>query len=124
MIWSAAPIENDGRRAQKGIIRALIDGHIDPDLLTVRSSAPRQVELVTFRGEGELLISAVDLLCTDELLPVPDFTVAVRGEKPKQITRLGGRDGADTAIPFTYQDGRAVFEVENLIMFAMYRIEW
>lgn len=124
VIWSAAPIENDGRRAQKGIIRALIEGHIDTDLLTVRSSAPRQVELVTFRGEGELLISAVDLLCTDELLPVPGFTVAVRGEMPRQITRLGGRDGADTAIPFTYKDGRAVFDVENLVMFAMYRIEW
>ena len=124
VIWSAAPIENDGRRAQKGIIRALIDGHIDTDLLTVRASAPRQVELVTFRGEGELLISAVDLLCTDELLPVPGFTVAIRGEMPRQITRLGGRDGADTAIPFTYQDGRAIFDVENLIMFAMYRIEW
>ena len=30
----------------------------------------------------------------------------------------------DTAIPFTYKDGRAVFGVENLTMFAMYRIEW
>ena len=124
VIWSAAPIENDGRRAQKGIIRALIEGHIDIDLLTVRSNAPRQVELVTFRGEGELLISAVDLLCTDELLPVPGFTVAVRGEMPRQITRLGGRDGVDTAVSFTYKDGRAVFDVENLVMFAMYRIEW
>ena len=95
----------------------------DLQSLSVRSDAPRQVELVTFRREQDTLISAVDLLCTDELLPVVDFTVSVRCDKPTRIIRIGGRGREDTEIPFVYEDGYAVFRVEDLVMFEMYRIE-
>lgn len=121
-IWSAAPIENDVRRSHKKLLMALLDGHIDRNTLTVRTTAPRQVELVTFRDGDTVLLSAVDLLCTDELLAVNPFTVEIRCEKPAQVVRLGGRDSVDTEIPFTWEDGYVRFTVEKLVMFDMFRI--
>lgn len=122
VIWSAAPIENDARRSHKKLIMALLDGFIGRDTLSVQTTAPRQVELVTFRDGSETFISAVDLLCTDELLMLQPFTVRVRCDKPEKILLLGGRDSEDREIPFTYEDGYARFTVGGLVMFAMYRI--
>ena len=101
---------------------ALLDGFIGRDTLSVQTTAPRQVELVTFRDGGETFVSAVDLLCTDELLMLQPFTVRVRCEKPEKILLLGGKDSTDREIPFTYEDGFARFTVGGLVMFAMYRI--
>ena len=122
VIWSAAPIENDPRRSHRRLLLSLIGGYLDLNGLSVRSNAPRQVELVTFRREHDTLISAVDLLCTDELLPVVGFTVAVKCDAPNRVIRIGGLDGEDAEIPFTYENGYATFYIENLVMFEMYRI--
>ncbi|MBQ8510490.1 MAG: hypothetical protein IJ493_11350 [Clostridia bacterium] len=62
------------------------------------------------------------MLCTDELLPVRPFTVKLAAAKPSQVIRLGGRDRADEAVPFTYEDGRVCFTVNELVMFDMYRV--
>jgi len=123
VIWSAAPVENDPRRSHKKLILALLEGHIYRTSLTVRTTAPRQVELVTFKDGNTTLVSAVDLLCTDELLTVNPFVVEIRCDKPAHVVRLGSRDGVDTEIPFTYADGYVRFTVENLVMFDMYRIQ-
>lgn len=122
VIWSAAPIENDSRRSHKKLIFTLLDAFIDRTMLNVRSDAPRQVELVTFRDGGTTLISAVDLLCTDELLTVNPFTVEIRCDEPSRVIRLGGRDREDTDIPFRYEDGYVKFTVNDLVMFEMYEI--
>ena len=121
-LWSAAPIENDGRRSHKKLMTAILNRYVDRSALTVRTTAPRQVELVTFRDGGTTLVSAVDLLCTDELLPVPAFTVEVKCENPGSVTLLAGRDTKDREIPFTCENGYVRFPVENLVMFGMYRI--
>lgn len=121
VIWSAAPIEADDRRAHKRLLAALLRAYA-PAPWTLTSDAPRQVELVTFAGADERLVSAVDLLCTDELLPVPSFTVKLACPRPARVIRLGGKDRADEEVPFTYADGRVCFAVEKLVMFDMYRI--
>ncbi|MBR5871491.1 MAG: alpha-L-fucosidase [Clostridia bacterium] len=123
VIWCAAPIENDNRRSHRRLLLSIIERYVDLQALSVRSDAPRQVELVTFRRAHDTLVSAVDLLCTDELLPVPGFGVSVKCDAPSRIIRIGGRDRDDTEIPFTYRDGYAEFRVEDLVMFEMYRIE-
>lgn len=122
VIWSAAPIENDSRRSHKKLILALLNTFVDRTMLTVCSNAPRQVELVTFRDGDTTLVSAVDLLCTDELLTVNPFTVEIRCGEPSRVTRLGGRDREDTDIPFRYEDGYVKFTVSDLVMFEMYKI--
>jgi hypothetical protein len=110
------------RRSHKKLIKALLAGHIDTAALTVLTNAPRQVELVTFKDGDTTLISAVDLLCTDELLKVNPFMVELRCEKPTHVIRIGGKDREDAEIPFTYADGYVKFTVEDLVMFEMYRI--
>ncbi len=120
VIWSAYPIENDGRRAHKNLILSILSTYLDRKALSVRTTAPRQVELVTFRDGNRTTLSAVDLLCTDELLPVPSFTVAVRAAGPKSVRRLGT---VETEIPSTYENGYIHFTVDNLVMFDMYAIE-
>jgi len=123
VIWSACPIENDTRRSHRKLLKNLIARYLDLGALTVRTNAPRQVELVTFKRADDTLISAVDLLCTDELLPVPKFTVEVKCEKPERVVRIGGKDRADAEIPFTWADVYVKFDVDSLVMFEMYRIK-
>lgn len=60
VIWSAAPIEDDSHRAHKRLLMDILRAYA-PQPWVLVSNAPRQVELVTFQGEGELLVSVVDL---------------------------------------------------------------
>jgi hypothetical protein len=121
VIWSAAPIELDHRRAYKDLLMALLHTYARP--LVEETNAPRQVEIVTFRREEDILISAVDLFCTDELLAVRPFTVSYAlPTSPKKVIRLGGRDRADEEIAFVYENGKLRFETAELVMFDMYRI--
>lgn len=121
VIWSAAPIENDGRLSHNRLFCDLVINAIgEPTLI---SDAPRQVELTSFDTEYGIQLCAVDLLCTDELLPVRDFRVTVSSDKPpKRVVRVGGRDSADAEIPFEYSDGRIIFRVDRLVMFEMFNI--
>ena len=121
-IWSAAPIEKDDRRSHKNLILSLLEGHIDRNSLKIRTTAPRQVELVTFKDKIAFLLSAVDLLCTEEMLPINPFKVEVRCDKPDRVIKLGGRDSTDIERPFTYSDSYVNFTVEKLVMFDMYKI--
>ncbi len=123
VVWSAAPIENDPRRSHRKLIMALMNAYLDRNSLSVLSDAPRQVELVSFRRPDDLLISAVDLLCTDELLPIRDFTVSMAVDRmPSRVIRLGGRDTSDRDLAFRYENGRVRFDVNGLVMFDMFRI--
>ena len=64
-------------------------------------------------------MSAVDLKCTEELIPVRAFGITVKTEKPvKSVVKLPGQ----TPIKFEYSDGRVMFTASELTMFAMYRI--
>ena len=121
VIWSAAPIEMDHRRAYKDLLMELLAAYARP--LVQQTNAPRQVEIVTFRREEDVLISAVDLFCTDELLPVRPFTVTYTlPAAPKKVIRLASREHGDEEIPFTYADGKLTFTTAELVMFDMYRI--
>lgn len=122
VIWSAAPIENDGRLAHKGVFAALVRRYLGE--ASVSSDAPRQVELVTFDTADGVLVSAVDLLYSDERLPVRGFTVSVRvAQPPRRVVRLGGEGGGDEDLPFAYDGGYVRFTCPSLTLFAMFRIE-
>ena len=123
VIWSAAPIENDGRIGIKRVFMSLLTKYL-PET-TIKSSAPRQVELVSFVRGADILISAVDLLCSDELLPLGGFEISVKVDAvPKCIKRIAGRDKPEREVEFEYFGGRAVLKTETLVMFDMYKIEF
>ena len=92
---------------------------------TVKSSAPRQVELVSFARGADILLSAVDLLCSDELLPLGGFEISVKVDAvPKCIKKIAGRDKPEREVEFEYSGGRVKFTTETLVMFDMYKIEF
>ena len=123
VIWSAAPIENDGRIGIKRVFMSLITKYLTET--TIKSNAPRQVELVAHRRESDILVSAVDLLCSDELLPLGSFEISVKADdKPKRVVRLAGREKPEQAVEFEYRGGRVRFATETLVMFDMYKIEF
>lgn len=115
VIWSAAPIENDGRLSHNKLLCEIIRGYITP---TVKTNAPRQVELTLFKCDDGMQLCAVDLLCTDELLPIRSFEVEIECEKPCKVVKVGD----DSDIVFSYKDGRVRFFVDDLVMFEMFRI--
>ena len=124
VIWLAASLECDDRWAHKNLLLSIVNDYLL--CRTITTTAPRQVEIVTFRDGGETLVSAVDLLCTDELLPVPSFTVSVHcGKEPTTVTRLAHGDGADETMGFTWDDTTKTvqFAVDELVMFDMFKIE-
>ncbi len=121
VIWSAFPIEIDDRVSHKNLFRAIVKKYVPS--LSVKSDAPRQVEIVSFKGENEILISAVDLLCTDELLPVKDFSISAKCEKkPSGVYRI--ENGNEIPVDFTYEEGYASFNVKGLVTFDMYIIKY
>ena len=123
VLWSAAPLELSRRYTQTAAVLSLFDRLIVRDTLSVLSDAPKQVEIVTFRDGKETLVSAVDLFCTEELLPIRDFTVRVKcPEAPVSVTRIASHDRSAEALPFVYENGYAVFTVRNLVMFDMFDI--
>ncbi len=121
VIWSAFPIEIDGRLSHNNLFRAIVRKYMGSP--SVKSTAPRQVEIVSFKTQNEILISAVDLLCSDELLAVPDFSVSVKSDRsPKSICVIDGEN--EVPIEFTYQDGYTSFDIKQLVMFVMYIVKY
>ena len=117
VVWCAASPEADTRPAYREFFLRLVSRLLPEDARSLQSDAPRQVELVTFRTKTGFRTSAVDLLCTDEKLPVRPFSVRLRcPAAPGSVRRIP--DGRE--IPFSYSDGCCVFSVDDLVMFGMY----
>ena len=119
VIWAAGGIESRKPQDYKTILLNLL-AHAGVRDYTVRSTGSVNTELVAFRSDTEILLSAVYLTDNDVTDIQRPFTISVACDrKPRQVTLLPG--GAD--IPFTYEDGYATFTTEELNVFDMYRIE-
>lgn len=121
VLWCAAPLEWEERRAHRKLFLRLIRNTLDyaPPL---ESNAPRQVEIVTFRDGETYRFSTVDLRADDERLTLAPFEIRLAtGKEPKQVLRLARRNGEDNvAIPFSYRNGILTFSTEPLTVFDMY----
>ncbi len=119
VVWCAASPEADTRPAYRDFFLRLVSRLLPPERRSLVSDAPRQAELVTFRTEAGFRVSAVDLLCTDEELPVRAFRIRLRcPAPPKAVRRIP--DGEPMS--FTFEDGTCVFSVDDLVMFGMYDV--
>lgn len=119
VIWSAAPIENDSRVNYKRVLINLLNLFIRRTDLSLTTTASKKVELISFKTNDSILISLVDLECTEELIPHKSFNIKLQSNlSPVKITRLH----YDENISFNYIDGYICFDTEQLIMFDMYKI--
>lgn len=120
VIWSAGDIEFHDARDYGKILIALLK-EMDASPFTVSSSANKNTELVSFADKSDIYISAVNILDSDELFVLPDFDIRIRTPKPARCVRHLP-DGAE--IPFCEKDGVVSFDVKNLRIMEMYKIEF
>jgi len=119
VIWSAAPLENESRGHCKRILMNLMGLFLKPDDYSVRADTTKNVEVVSFKTDDGFLISAVDLKCDDELIPVRSFEVRVKTDKPvKSVVRLPDM----TPVAFECKDNCVAFHTGEMTMFAMFKI--
>jgi len=120
VVWSAAEIETDERLGFRAVFARLIDFLLPRAERSLKSNAPRQVELVVYDRDGKLQINAVDTLSSDERLALPAFRVSVKCEKQPTALRsiTKGKE-----IPFTWRDGVLSFTVRSLVSFEMIEAE-
>lgn len=118
VIWSGLPLEAvDNYNHSRVLLNLLHTFFSVPGSL--RSDAPKDVELTLFDNERGLALNAV-LLNEDEYARhVEPFTVHVLcKDKPKQILRMP----EEIPVKFTYEKQYVTFTVEDLGLFSMFEI--
>jgi hypothetical protein len=121
VIWSAAPIENDERIHYKRLLINLMHMFIGQNDLSVYAAAAKNVEIVSFKTNGGYLVGAVDLKCTEELVPIRSFCVSVKTGKPaKNVVKLPEQSPVEYF--YSESEGKVTFNTGELTMFAMYKI--
>ena len=120
VIWSAAPITQDGRFAYKKFVMDLLWRFVDPQDLFLRTDAVKTTELNCFRTEEGFLLHASNLLPGEDPAPVRAFGVSVKtGVPARSVTLLP--DGAP--VPFENRGGAVHFTVNDFTVHAMVRID-
>ena len=120
VIWSALPIEGEAGYHHGEVTMRILREYLPECEQTVTTTAPMQVELVTFAQENAVQISTVDMGVIEERRRIESFEISARtGRAPKRVLLLP--DGTD--VPFEYADGKVTFRTRELDIFDMYRIE-
>jgi len=117
--WSAAPLELDTRPHYKNTVMNLMEKFLAKENFTVTANTTKNVEVVSFKTDDGFLVSAVDLTCDDELLPVRPFEISVQsGGSVKSVARLPDM----TPVAFENKNDRVVFNTGGFTMFGMYKL--
>ena len=77
------------------------------------------VKFYKWEDEEGKYLSAINLQYADEVLPVFDFNICIRTEKPAKITRVS--DGREMG--FEYSDGKLVLHIDRLDLYEMFDIQ-
>ena len=120
VLWSALPIEcieqYDTRRIFINLLYDILG--FSP---TVKSDAPKDVELVTFQCHDYMLLSTVVMNMDYKARKIDDFSIYIKCEKePESVLLLPHNE----KIPFNYKNGVLSFNSEHLKIFKMYKIQF
>lgn len=120
VIWSAGDIEFHTASDYGRILIELLK-LMDSAPFSVTANVGSSVETVAFADEKAIYLSASNILEADESITLPRFEVGVKTEKRVRCVRHlpDGRE-----IPFSEKNGTVNFEVENLRIMEMYKIEF
>lgn len=120
VIWSAGDIEFHTAADYGKIIIKLLK-LMEPSPFSVTANVGSSVETVAFENDKAIYSSAVNMLDTDEFFTLPGFKVGIKTEKAVCCVRHLP-DGNE--IPFSVKDGTVTFEVDNLKIMEMYKVEF
>lgn len=120
IVWSAAGIEANKILVYQKILKNLLNLAGISEFST-QSTAARNVELITFKDEAQILVSTVYITDEEETEFQKPFEISVKSEKsPKKVSLLA--DGSN--INFTYANNLITFKARELEIFDMYKIEF
>lgn len=119
ILWSALPIENVASPYQYGDVFINILQNILGFDQTYSSNAPENVEIVAFRNEGEITVSAVQYCNRGKANKIYPFEICVKtAQKPKKLLQLP----TETEYTFKYENGIVKYTVDNLEIFDMKKL--
>lgn len=123
VIWSAAPIENDGRIMYQKVIMGLLRRFMPEDKQSVVSDAQKLVEICSYRCKGGYQVSCVNLGATEEMIAARDFKVGIlMSEDEANKISFVGDALSEEPLEYRYENGRLYFKVSGLTMFKMIEI--
>ncbi len=119
VIWCAGSPELYDARAYRKMFVSLMQKLYGGDF-TFSSTAPQNIELVSFKKDNKIRISAVNISEGDELFTQPDFSVTFNSkENIKSVKKLPNKEN----IPFDKQGNKITFEIKGLRIMDMFEIE-
>lgn len=120
VFWSAQPIEQinlyNYRNAFMGILEKML--RFDS---TIKSDAPKDVEIVTFVNGNEMYVSTVGLNEDYKARKYEDFEISIKSDKKPQAIKILP---LEENVEFTFKNGKIYFKSEKLKIFNMYKIEF
>ncbi len=120
VIWSAAPIENETVIDYGLIMENLVKTYANGEI-TVKTDASPKVEIVSFKNESKILVSAASLEDTDVATTFPEFKISVKTDKKVMSVK---RLPQETDISFSQEKGTVTFTAGALHIFDMYEINF
>ena len=124
VIWCAARFEYDKRKCYRDLTERILRMYLPASEQSVISNAPHQVELCSYKTDDGYQINLVDLLCTEELIPIPNIEVGVsmseaEAEKVESVSVIP--NGAP--LEYRYEDGFLRFCIPYIVMYEMIGIK-
>lgn len=118
-IWMAHVPEFD-TEDEYGRLLLRVLNRITGGLDTVRTDAPADVEIVTFKEGGDYLLSAAQLTDAYEARRILPFTVSLKVEGTVREVQLLPEEAA---VPFTQNGEWVTFDVKDFHIFDMFKIK-
>lgn len=120
VLWSALPVEcieqYDTRRIFVNLLNDVFS--LSP---TLKSDAPKDVEIVTFDCKDHFLVSTVVMNMDYKARRIEDFTICINCNNPPKSVML---IPSNEQIPYSYKNGVLKFKSEHLEIFKMYKIQF
>lgn len=118
IIWACAPFESTSLTQPRKVFTSFVKKYV-PEMSFASDDTPYVVEYQLWEDEEGKYLSAINLQYADEVLPVFDFNICIRTEKPAKITRVS--DGREMG--FEYSDGKLVLHIDRLDLYEMFDIQ-
>ena len=120
IVYFSCPIEVEEYIIYQQIVRNIIDKYVGLDTLSVKTTAPTDVETVTFRDGDDYYVNNALLLDPKNKPFMPSFEVKVKtGKAPKCVKLLPD----ETSVDFSFDGSFVTFTTRKTRIFDMYKIE-
>ena len=88
---------------------------------TIKSDAPKDIEIVTFIDENDMYLSTVGLNEDYKARKYEGFEISIESDKKPESVKILP---AETDINYKFENGKISFKAENLKIFNMYKIKF